>query len=456
MAAAVIMAAGLTGCSGSPAKEQQDTTQAAQSTTGQESRETKETTTEADKKSGEKTELTITWWGSQQRAELTQEALSLYEAENPGVTFDGQFLSGADYWNKLATSAAGHTMADVVQMDKAYIKQYVDNGMLVDLQPYVDSGVIDLKNVDKTVQEFGKIGDGLYAVCIGVNSPALLYNKTLLTENGIEIRDNMTMEEFLEICRQVNEKTGYKTNLQYNNGTSWLDFFLRSKGEYLFGDGTIGASKENLTEYFNLYKMGIDEGWLINPSVFAERSIGQPEQEPLVYGSDPSNMSWCAFYFSNNMNAVTNSAPEGMEIGITTWPSDDAVKSNYLKPSMFFSVSVDSSQPEEAAKLIDYWTNSVECNKILLGERGVPVSSVVAEAIASDMSESDQKVVDYINNVVTPKCSMVSPASPNGATEVYDVVYKMEEKVCYEEITPEAAAEELLNQGTKILQSKQS
>lgn len=456
MAAAVIMAAGLTGCGGSPAKEQQDTTQAAQSTAGQESRESKETTTEADKKSGEKTELTITWWGSQQRAELTQEALSLYEGENPGVTFDGQFLSGADYWNKLATSAAGHTMADVVQMDKAYIKQYVDNGMLVDLQPYVDSGVIDLKNVDNTVQEFGKIGDGLYAVCIGVNSPALLYNKTLLTENGIEIRDNMTMEEFLEICRQVNEKTGYKTNLQYNNGTSWLDFFLRSKGEYLFGDGTIGASKENLTEYFNLYKMGIDEGWLINPSVFAERSIGQPEQEPLVYGSDPSNMSWCAFYFSNNMNAVTNAASEGMEIGITTWPSDDAVKSNYLKPSMFFSVSVDSSQPEEAAKLIDYWTNSVECNKILLGERGVPVSSAVAEAIASDMSESDQKVVDYINNVVTPKCSMVSPASPNGATEVYDVVYKMEEKVCYEEITPEAAAEELLNQGTKILQSKQS
>ena len=154
MAAAVIMAAGLTGCSGSPAKEQQDTTQAAQSTTGQESRETKETATEPEKKSGEKTELTITWWGSQQRAELTQEALSLYEGENPGVTFDGQFLSGADYWNKLATSAAGHTMADVVQMDKAYIKQYVDNGMLVDLQPYVDSGVINLKKEAQRAEQY--------------------------------------------------------------------------------------------------------------------------------------------------------------------------------------------------------------------------------------------------------------------------------------------------------------
>lgn len=454
MAAVMLMAAGMTGCSGNSAKEQQTTAPAAEPADKENGG--KETTAVTGSKTGDKTELTITWWGSQQRAELTQEALSLYENENPGVTFDGQFLSGADYWNKLATSAAGHTMADVVQMDKAYIQQYVDNNMLVDLQPFVDSGAINLENVDKTVQEFGRIGEGLYAVCIGVNSPALLYNKTLLEENGIELKDNMTMDEFLAVCRQVNEKTGYKTNLQYNNGTSWMDFFLRSKGEYLFGDGGIGASKENLIEYFNLYKMGIDEGWLIEPSVFAERSIGQPEQEPLVYGSDPTKMSWCAFYFSNNMNAITNAAPEGMEIGITTWPSDDAVKSNYLKPSMFFSISVDSEKPEEAAKLIDYWTNSVECNKILLGERGVPVSSVVAEAIAADMSESDQKVVDYINNVVTPKCSTVSPASPNGATEVYDVVYKMQEKICYEEITPEAAAEELLNQGNKILQSKQS
>ena len=79
----------------------------------------------------------------------------------------------------------------------------------------------------------------------------------------------------------------------------------------------------------------------------------------------------------------------------------------------------------------------------------MPVSSVVAEAIASDMSESDQKVVDYINNVVTPKCSMVSPASPNGATEVYDVVYKMEEKVCYEEITPRGGSRGAVEPGNE-------
>lgn len=402
----------------------------------------------------EETQLSITWWGSQARADLTQEALTLYETQNPGVTFDGQFLSGADYWNKLATSAAGHTMADLVQMDKSYIQQYVDNNMLVDLQPYVDSGVIDMTNVDKTVQEFGRVGDGLYAVCIGVNSPALFYNKTLLDENGITVKDNMTMDEFLNVCREVYEKTGYKTNIQYNNGTSFMDFFLRADGELLFKDGQIGASEENIAAFFDLYETGKEEGWLIDPSVFAEVAIGQPEQDPMVYGSSPERMSWCAFHFSNNMAAITSAAPEGMEIGLTTWPSDDAVKSNYLKPSMFFSISVDSKNPDAAAKVIDFWNNSVECNEILLGERGVPVSSAVSEAIAPKMSESDQQVIEYINNVVTPKCSDVSPASPNGATEVYDVIYKLEEAICYGEKTAAEAAAELMEKATEILSSK--
>ena len=148
-------------------------------------------------------------------------------------------------------------------------------------------------------------------------------------------------------------------------------------------------------------------------------------------------------------------APEGMEIGITTWPSNDIQKSNYLKPAMFFSISVDSEHPDEAAEVINYWTNSVECNEILLGERGVPVASNVAEAITPLMSEAEQTVVSFINDVVTPQCSDVSPASPNGATEVYDVVYKLEEAICYGEMTAAEAADQLLTEGNEILSNKQ-
>lgn len=62
---AVLAAAGLAGCGGNSAEKQQNTTQAAESTAGQESSSGKETTAEAGNTQGDKTELTITWWGSQ-------------------------------------------------------------------------------------------------------------------------------------------------------------------------------------------------------------------------------------------------------------------------------------------------------------------------------------------------------------------------------------------------------
>ena len=44
------------------------------------------------------------------RNERTSKILEMYSEENPGVTFDGQFSEWNDYWNKLATASAGHTM----------------------------------------------------------------------------------------------------------------------------------------------------------------------------------------------------------------------------------------------------------------------------------------------------------------------------------------------------------
>ena len=94
------------------------------------------TTTAAAPAAGGETALTVAWWGNQTRNERTQAALDKYSELNPGVTFDGQFSEWSDYWNKLATAAAGHSLPDVLQMDYAYLDQYVTNNLLVDLTPY--------------------------------------------------------------------------------------------------------------------------------------------------------------------------------------------------------------------------------------------------------------------------------------------------------------------------------
>ncbi|XBX08101.1 extracellular solute-binding protein [Enterocloster clostridioformis] len=394
--------------------------------------------------------MIVSWWGNQTRNERTQQVLDLYSSQS-GISFDGQFAEWADYWNKLSTAAAGNTLPDIVQMDYAYLDQFVNNHLLVDLTPYVEDGTIDVSNISEDILNSGKIGDGLYAIPTGINVPTLLYNKTLLEENGIKIHDNMTMEEFYTVCKEVYEKTGYKTDVFYGNGADFAAYVLRSQGVSLYGDGKLGATEDQLKTFFDIYEKGITEGWMCEPSIYAERTIGTPEQMPLVYGSTPSTRSWCAFSWSNAFSSLQNAAGDNLEVEITTWPADNPQAANYLKPGMFFSITVDGKNLDEAAKFLNYWNNDIEANKILLGERGIPVSSVVPEQISGLMDKSSQQVIDFVYNVVEPNSSLIDPPSPEGSAEVIQAVNHLVEKVGYQELTAADAAKELYNIGNGAL-----
>lgn len=395
--------------------------------------------------------LTFAWWGNQVRNESTSKVLDMYSEENPGVTFDGQFSEWNDYWNKLATASAGHNLPDIVQMDWMYYDQYVENGLLLDLTPYIEDGTLNLDDADDSILESAMIDGKTYAVCNGVNAPALLYNKTALDEAGITVKDGMTIDEFIDLSKEVEEKTGYKTNVAYCAETV-PEYLLRAKDQVLFEDGKLGAeSSQDIQTLFDLQEQAIEEGWHVNPSVFTEITVGSAEQDPLVYGSSPENMSWCTWAYSNQLNAVQAAAPEGVEIGITTWPTDNLEKSNYLKPSQFFAVTTDCENPEEAVKVLDYLTNSVEANEVLLAERGVPISRTVSEAIMPSLDEPNQKAVEYINNVVTPTCSTINPPAPNGANEVYDLMKNLEEQVLYGQISAADAAQQLFDGGNEYM-----
>ena len=405
--------------------------------------------------SGEK-KLTVTWWGNQTRNERTISTLNLYAEQNAGVTFDPQVAEWADYWNKLATASAGKALPDIIQMDYKYLDQYIKNGLLTDLTPYVEDGTLDVSNIDEGILNAGKGSDGgLYAICIGENAPALVYNKTLLDENGITVKDNMTVDEFKALCKEVYEKTGYKSNYYYNQGENNLEYVLRANDITLFENGKLGAaSADDFNQYFGVFEDGIKEGWMLSASSFAERNIGTIEQDPLVYGSDPANRSWCTFLWTNSLSAIKAAAPEGMELGITTWPSDDSKKSNYLKPGQFFCVSSDSKDPVEAAKVTNFFTNSVDANKILLAERGVPASTVVADAIAPDLDAGTQSGMAFIKNVIAPNCSQINAAPPEGTSEVVNLLKQLEEQLCYGQITAQEASEQFFTQGNAFLAAK--
>lgn len=398
--------------------------------------------------------LSIAWWGNQTRDELTHEALAVYSGQNSGIVFETQALEWNDYWTKLSSQATDNSLPACIQMDYSYLAQYVSDGLLVDLSPYVENGTLDVSDFDPGILESGSVDGKLYAICGGVNAPALFYNKTLLDDLGIAISDNMTTKEFMDISRQVYEQTGIKTALSYATGDSYLPFLLRSQGiNRPFNDDSLNIPNANaLLPCFQIYETGTKEGWAIGSEVYANLTANIAEQSPMVYFTTPDTQSWCGFFWSNQLSSFTDVAPNGMEIGITTWPSDNPQLSNYLKPSLFFSITRDAGEnEEEMVKVINYFINSAESNEILLHDRGVPASSKVAAAISPLLDDTAKTVTAYINNVVTPNCSPINPPIPDGAIEVYDYYNQLIDRILIGQITAKEAAEALYEQGNKIM-----
>ncbi|MDR2183166.1 MAG: extracellular solute-binding protein [Clostridiales bacterium] len=395
-------------------------------------------------------DMVLAWWGNPTRNEQTTEAVALFMSEFPHVTVEEQTVGWGDYWALLGTMAVGGDLPDVIQMDWAFLEQYVGNNLLVDLRPFIDDGTIDLSDVPQSVIETGRIGEGIYAVSIGMNGASMIYNQTLLESIGITMSHNTTMDEFIEIARQVYAETGFRTNLVYTDPSNPLEVHLRARGITMLTPEGMGGTVQDYVDFFEIIEMGIQEGWHIHPEAMVGRD--GMEQDPMVYGGDPSQMSWMGLFFSNMMTGMMNVAPEGMQMGMTTYPSENPQLSNYIRASMYFSITTQSDNPQTAAEFINFWTNSIEVNRIIMAERGIPASAVVADAIAPDFNEANQIASYFVDFVGQPGNSTpVNPPRPEGAGEIVDNLRLMMENVGHGAMTAQEAAEAFFNFGNSIL-----
>jgi multiple sugar transport system substrate-binding protein len=64
-------------------------------------------------------ELSMIWWGSQNRHNRTIQTIDLYMEKNPNVVMTYEFAGWGDYWTKVTTMAAGGMLPDVMQQDYA-------------------------------------------------------------------------------------------------------------------------------------------------------------------------------------------------------------------------------------------------------------------------------------------------------------------------------------------------
>lgn len=437
---AAVMALSVAGCSSKPDTAETEKQSVSSTQEAQADASTEAVSSAAE---GEPVTLKLFWWGNQVRNDLTQQVIDLYMKDNPNVTIMPEFTDWNGYWDKLATSTAGGNMPDIIQMDYRYLEKYVSSNSLANLSEFIDNGTIKTDKIPESVIESGSINGTCYAISLGSNAPAIYYDKEIVDKAGVTIPDQMTIEELYEIGQTIYEKTGALT--YYDGGYVLMGEIARSYGSHLWDELEAG-DETAVKKDFEYIKKFSDAEFSISQELLVEKNPKVVETKPIIDGT-----VWNDFSFSNQYSAMVTAA--GRDFGMSMYPTTEGATQQpiYLKPSQFFSVAETSQYKEEAAKFVDWITNSVEANEILQGERGVPVNTDVQEAIKGTLDSANAQVFDFVakvGEVATP----VDAPDPEGASDVTTKLDTYVENIRDGSMDVETAAKEFTEYAKKTLE----
>ena len=407
--------------------------------------------------SAQEGDFRLTWWGGQTRHDQTFELIEMFEEQNPGINVEPHYTSWGGYWDVMYTQAAADNLPDAFQHVRRYLGTWVAEDRLLDLQPYVDDGSLNLNDIPAEVIDSGRYDGKLVGIPTGVNALAVIYNKALLEEAGIEtpIDPEWTWEEYLEIARTVNEETGvYASNAVNKVDTvGSLQIYLRQHGKALIneeGDG-LGYDDDDLfAEWLNLDIQLMEEGVIPSTDVRMEWE-GEVENHPVTDGRAAMAMT----HWSNQFTAIYNGADEDIKenLAMTVIPNKKAQRQPglFVKPAMLWTVSANAENPEAAIEWLNFYNHDVEAHKLMRGERGIPISNVIRGEIADVLTEADQVMFDYLNLAE----EMAGPSRPE-MPEAFEQIGDVLEEVCHEVLfgynTPEMAAYEFRMRVEALLQ----
>ncbi|MCG8398234.1 ABC transporter substrate-binding protein [Bacillus atrophaeus] len=397
--------------------------------------------------SGKKEDITlrIAWWGGQPRHDYTTKVIELYEKKNPHIHIEAEFANWDDYWKKLAPMSAAGQLPDVIQMDTAYLSQYGKKGQLEDLTPYTKDGTIDVSSIKHNKMSGGMLDGKLYGFTLGVNVLSVIANDELLKETGVEIdSENWTWSDYEKLAYQVQEKTGVYGSNGMHPPDIFFPYYLRTKGERFYKEDGTGLAYQDDQLFVDYFERQVR---LVN-----QKTSPTPDESAQIKGMEDDfivkNKSAATWNYSNQYAAFAQLTDAPLSLYLP--PEQMKEKALTLKPSMLFSVPKSSEHKKEAAKFIDFFINSEEANFLIKGERGVPVSDKVAEAIKPKLNEEETKIAEYVE-AASKNISKADPPEPVGSAEIIKLLKDTSDQILYQKVTPEKAAKTFRKQANDIL-----
>ena len=339
--------------------------------------------------------LDLAFWGNDVRAEMYAEAIAAFNEEYPDITVNVSFLGFPEFWEKRQIEATSGGLPDVMQFDYSYMRQYSENGLLLDLDPFLGEQ-IDTEPLSEQILGIGVLDDTTYGIATSTNAWAMFQNPALLEQVGADPYEGGTSwEDYTDYAGDVSEQAA-AAGLAVWGGTDYtgriqnFELQLRSEGSYLFSDeGEPGFDEDRLAEFW-------EEGLAWNDGVGIP---GQRLEEIYPVSGFDAALSTSELTWDNFGAGYLGNLGEGYTELLFTEPpvTVEGAKDLYLKPSMLHVIASTTEHPEEAALLVNFLVNSPKTGEAFGTNRGLPASETQLEGVQLD--GLDAQIRDYEESI---------------------------------------------------------
>jgi multiple sugar transport system substrate-binding protein len=319
--------------------------------------------------------IRVSWWGSGPRNEVTNAVIDLFTTAHPGTSVEGESTDFTAYMERLNVQASSGNMPCVTQLQGRQLNDYTTKNLLLDLQPMIDAGTIDVSQIPAEVLDTGRGLDGkLYMIPYGAAYDAMTVNRTLAEQAGVGLPpEGYTWADFEQWLTRA--KAALPADVPpVNLGGELLNNFISyvaGRGESLFAERRLGFSQDVLVEYWDMWERMRAAGLTNTPEVNNEEPT-QTEQRYVAQGK----------VLADNLpgNALTpaqktlDGLQPGQQLATVPLPSGPAGSGHVLFTSGY-TIPAGCDNVPTAAAFIDFWINDDAGAKAYLSANGAVTNS---------------------------------------------------------------------------------
>lgn len=297
---------------------------------------------------------------------LERALIAEFERAHPGVRVQVEQIPGPGlYEAKLLLMMLSGQSPDVLQLDASSAAAFVDNGLLLELSPFIAADPeFRADDYFENVLQIARRGEKIYAVPLDFTPMVVFYNRRLFEAAGVPFpRDGWTWDEFLAAARALTLEPAGGGPKQYgfvfeNRMPQWMPWIWANGGEIVGPDG------RSVLGYFDAPPAR--EAIRFLADLMLRHRVAPNLREAAAAGVDLFRAGRAAMILTGHWMMIEYRA-DRLDVGITSVPTNIGRPVTVLYASSL-AIAAQARQPRLAWEYIRHMTSqSVQRRRVATG-----------------------------------------------------------------------------------------